>query len=615
MLVEHGHRFAQHDDRNRSNFIMTCSHALRGGMPLALACGLAFHVLALSGCGDGSSPPIETPDAEPPLPIDANLDDDASLADLRLSRGTLNPIFASHVTTYQLALSLLVSEIVVTPTAAGDAATITVNGTIVPPGESTAAIPLALGENQIAIEVTAEAGNTQSYALTITRTADAFTDRYTKPTTPAGGAQLGASVAIDADYLAVGAPFDDSGDRASPTDTSAPDSGAVYIFHRDGATWVQDAYLKASNAEELDNFGVRVALSGDTLAVAATGESSANAADPADNGAEGSGAVYIFRRIAGAWQEEAYLKAANLGANDSFGASIALDGDVLVVGAPREDSADPASPANNAARDSGAAYVFRRTGTAWQQEAYLKASNRETGDSLGASIALDGDVLVAGATSEDSANAEDPLNNAALGSGAAYVFRATGAVWQEEAYLKAENAGANDAFGSSITADGDLLVIGAPGESSSDAGRGDDNAAPGSGAAYVFQYSAGWSQIAYLKTPVPAVSDAFGTSVALAGGVLAVGAPGQDRLKPVGSSSVMVADAGLVYLYLSDSGTWMPEAQLGAQQFFDAQDAFGASVAVTPGVLAVGAPFEDSGMKVSPADNAALDSGAVYLFE
>ncbi len=594
---------------------MTCSHALRGGMPLALACGLAFHVLALSACGSSDSPPKETPDADPPPPIDATKDDDASLADLRVSRGTLNPIFASHVTTYQLGLSLLVSEIVITPTAASDAATITVNGAAVPLGESTATIPLALGENQIAIEVTAEAGNTQSYALTITRTADAFTDRYTKPTTPVGGTQLGVSVAIDGDYLAVGAPFEDSGDPANPADTSAPDSGAVYVFRRDGATWVEDAYLKASNLEALDGFGVRVAISGDTLAVAATGESSASAGDPADNGAEGSGAVYVFRRSGDAWQEEAYLKAANLGANDSFGASIALDGDVLAVGAPREDSADPASPANNAARDSGAAYVFRRTGTDWQQEAYLKASNRETGDSLGAAIALAGDVLVVGATSEDSARADDPANNAALGSGSAYVFRAAGAIWQEEAYLKAANAGASDAFGSSITVDGDLLVIGAPGESSSDPGRGDDNAAPGSGAAYVFQDAGAWSQIAYLKAPVPAVNDAFGTSVAMAAGVLAVGAPGQDRVKQVGSMSVTVADAGVVYLYLADSGTWMPETQLGAEQFFDANDAFGASVALTAGVLAVGAPSEDSGMKVSPADNAALDSGALYLFE
>jgi hypothetical protein len=615
MLIEHGHRFTHRDDRERSTSTMTCSHALRGGMPLALACGLAFHVLALSGCGDDGSSPVDPPDGAPPPPIDATLDDDAELADLRVSRGTLNPVFAPHVTTYQLGLSLLVSEIVITPTASSDVATITVNGAVVPPGATTAAIPLALGENQIAIQVTAEAGNVQSYALTVTRTADAFSDRYVKPEIPTGSSQLGASIAINGEYMAVGVPFDASGDPANPADASAPDSGAVYVFRRDGATWVQDAYLKAANAEAFDNFGARVAVSGDTVAVAAPNESSANAGDPSDNGASESGAVYVFRKSAGAWQEEAYLKAANIGGTDGFGSSVALDGDVLAVGAPSEDSADPANPDSNALLNSGAAYVFRRTGASWQQEAYLKASNLGSGDALGAAIALDGDVLVVGATGEDSVRADDPANNGALGSGAAYVFRATGATWQEEAYLKAENAGASDAFGSNIAVDGDLLVIGAPGEASGDPGRGDDNDAPGSGAAYVFQNDGAWTQIAYLKTPVPAVNDAFGASVALAAGVLAVGAPGQDRGKQVGSMNVTVADAGVIYLYLADSGTWLPETQLGAEQFFDASDGFGASVALTAGVLAVGAPFEDSGMKVSPADNAALDSGAVYLFE
>jgi hypothetical protein len=616
MLVRHGRRLdhPDHRDGREEHSAMICSHALRAGTPLALAAGLVFHALSIAGCGGGDSPPPAEPDAMIPLPpIDAAPDDDASLADLRVSRGTLNPIFAPHVTTYGLPLSLLVSDIVVTPTAASDAATVTVNGTVVPPGESTAVIPLALGENQVVIAVTAEAGNTQSYTLTVTRTADSFADRYLKPDTPAGGVKLGASVAIDGDFLAVGVPSDSSGDPANPADASAPDSGAVYVFRRDGATWVQDAYLKAANADAFDTFGLRVALSGDTLAVAAPGEDSA--ADPADNGADASGAVYVFRRSAGAWQEEAYLKATNLGVNDAFGSSVALDGDVLVAGAPAEDSADPASPDNNALANSGAAYVFRRTGTTWQQEAYLKADNAGAGDALGAAIAVDGDVLVVGATSEDSARADDPANNGALGSGAAYVFRKTGSTWQQEAYLKADNAGAGDAFGTSVALDGALLVIGAAGEASSDPNRGDDNTSPGSGAAYVFAHDAAWSQIAYLKSPDPVANDAFGTSVALSAGVLAVGAPGQDRDRLVGSGNVEVVDAGVVYLYLADSGTWMPETQLGAQQFFDTNDAFGTSVAVTAGVLAVGAPFEDSGMKVSPADNAALDSGAVYLFE
>jgi hypothetical protein len=616
---------------------MTCSHALRGGMPLALAFGLAFHVLALSGCGDDGSGPGDPPDAAPPLPIDATLDDDASLADLRVSHGTLNPGFAPHVTEYDMPLSLLVIEIVITPTASSSAATVTINGAVVAPGASTAAIPLAAGENQIAIEVTAEAGNTQTYSLTVLRTGDAVADRYLKPGTPVGGSRVGTSMAMDGDYLAVGAPFDSSGNSDDPSDTSAPESGTVHIFRRDGASWVHAAYLKASNLDIIDNFGTSVAISGDTLAVGAPGESSSSIALPSDNSAEGSGAVYVFRRNGGLWQEEAYLKADNLAVNDRFGTSITLDGDVLVVGAPNEDSADPAMPDNNALSNSGAAYVFRRTGTTWQQEAYLKASNLGVGDAFGAGVVLRGDVLVVGATNEDSASADDPANNAATNSGAAYVFRRSGDTWQEEAYLKADNAGSGDTFGSSIALDGDLLVIGAPGEASSDPNNGNDNDAGGSGAAYVFQYGAGWSQIAYLKASVIGANDAFGISVALAAGVLAVGAPGTDRgimalhsrtgarrgtvMHPVPlynrceDPELCLVDVGAVYLFLVDSGTWMPEAVLDSGQFYDINDAFGASVAMTKGVLAVGAPLEDSAVRVSPADNAALDSGAVYLFE
>jgi hypothetical protein len=641
MLVEHGRRFDHRDGRDRSKSIMTCSHALRAGISLAFACGFAFHALALSGCGDDGSPPVDTPDAEPPTPIDATLDADASLTDLRISRGTLNPIFAPHVTTYQMSLSLLVNEIVVTPTAASDAATITVNGTAVPSGQAGTPIPLALGENPITVEVTAEAGNTQSYTLSVMRIADAIADRYVKPAMPVAGTRLGDSVAIDGDYLAMGAPFESSGDPDNPADTTAPESGAVYIFRRDGASWLPDRYLKASNLDELDHFGIRVAVSGDTLAVAATGESSGDAANPDDDSFVDSGAVYVFRRDTAGWQEEAYLKAPNLGPIDRFGSSIALEGDVLVVGATGEDSADPSNPADNNARDSGAVYVFRRTGTTWQQEAYLKASNRGSGDAFGSSLALDGDALVVGAPAEDSPRADDPASNTAQNSGAAYVFRRIDTVWQEEAYLKANNAGGNDIFGSSVVIDGDLLVVGAPGEASSDPNNPNDNLAEESGAAYVFQHGTGWSQVAYLKPAVPMFTDAFGTSVALAAGVLAVGAPNANRATMMALTSASgarygsmlvsadivgcdpfltpgacVVGAGAVYLYIIDSGTWEPAARVDSGQFYDTNDAFGSSVALTPtGVLAVGMPREDSGVRVSPADNSALDSGAVYLFE
>jgi uncharacterized Zn-binding protein involved in type VI secretion len=139
----------------------------------------------------------------------------------------------------------------------------------------------------------------------------------------------------------------------------------VYVFTRSGTTWSQQAYLKASNTDAGDVFGVPVTLDGDTLAVGAVLESS-NATgvdgDQADNTAGGSGAVYVFTRSGRTWSQQAYLKASNTDAGDRFGWSVALDGDTLAVGARLEDSnatGVDGDQADNSADDSGAMYVRR----------------------------------------------------------------------------------------------------------------------------------------------------------------------------------------------------------------------------------------------------------------
>jgi hypothetical protein len=140
-------------------------------------------------------------------------------------------------------------------------------------------------------------------------------------------------------------------------------------LHR-APTFAQYAYGKASNTSIRDNFGYSVAVSGDTLAVGAAYEDSATRGvdgPQSDDRATDSGAVYVFRRMGTAWQQEAYLKASNCGAGDGFGYSMTLSGDSLTVGAVYEDSAAQGvdgSQDDNAATDSGAVYVFRRTGTA-----------------------------------------------------------------------------------------------------------------------------------------------------------------------------------------------------------------------------------------------------------
>ncbi|MCW9036977.1 MAG: FG-GAP repeat protein, partial [Altibacter sp.] len=168
-------------------------------------------------------------------------------------------------------------------------------------------------------------------------------------------------------------------------------------------------YIKASNTDISDTFGGYVALSGDglTLAVGAVGEDS-NATgingDESNNDAGNSGAVYVYVKSGGVWAQQAYIKASNAEAIDIFGRSLALDftGDTLAVGASAEDSNATGiggSQADNSADNTGAVYVFSRSGTTWTQQEYIKASNAETYDEFGTSLDLsdDGNTLVVGA--------------------------------------------------------------------------------------------------------------------------------------------------------------------------------------------------------------------------
>ena len=205
--------------------------------------------------------------------------------------------------------------------------------------------------------------------------------------------------------------------------------------------FVAQAYLKAPNAETNDYFGYSVAVSGDTVAVGARSEASNQTTitngttASADNSADRAGAVYIFRRSTqGTWSQEAYLKASNVEANDQFGYSVAVSGDMVAVGAVGEDSNQTTitngttASADNSASGAGAVYIFKRTGVNWAQEAYLKAPNAEASDAFGWSVAVSGDTVAVGAIGEDSNQttitngATASANNSASAAGAVYIF-------------------------------------------------------------------------------------------------------------------------------------------------------------------------------------------------
>ncbi|MGI8601672.1 MAG: hypothetical protein ACR2OZ_01600 [Verrucomicrobiales bacterium] len=428
--------------------------------------------------------------------------------------------------------------------------------------------------------------------------------------------------AISGDTVVVGAYREDSnatGVNGNQSDNTAADSGAAYVFVRNGTTWTQQAYLKASNTGAGDWFGYSVAVAGDTVVIGAASEgSNATGANgnQDDNSAPGSGAAYVFTRSGTTWTQQAYLKASNTGAGDIFGQSVAVSGDTLVVGAYNEDSSAlgvNGSQLNNNAPDSGAAYVFLRSGTTWTQQAFLKASNTGAADAFGFSVALSGDTAVVGAPWEDSrafgVNHAAQSDNSAAESGAAYVFVRSGTTWSQQAYLKASNTGDDDQFGYSVAVSGDTVLIGAIHERSSAIGVNGDqsnNSAFFAGAAYVFVRSgATWAQQAYLKASNTASGARFGSSVAVSGGAVIVGAVFE---------SSDTYEAGAAYLFLRSGTAWSQHAHLKAS---NAGGNFGTSVAISDGSVIVGAIHESSnatGVNGNQGDASAQSAGAAYVF-
>ncbi|MEI7932041.1 MAG: hypothetical protein WCI21_03170 [Alphaproteobacteria bacterium] len=309
---------------------------------------------------------------------------------------------------------------------------------------------------------------------------------YLKASNPGVTNAFGYCVGVSGDTAVVGAWQEGSstaGVNSTPNQL-APDAGAAYVFVRSGTTWTQQAYLKASNPKAGYNFGSSVAVSGNTVVVGAPFEASSSTGvnSTPDESASGAGAAYVFVRSGTTWTQQAYLKASNAGAGDSFGTSVGVAGDTVVVGASGEASSTSgvnSTPDDNLS-GAGAAYVFVRSGTTWTEQAYLKASAPAFLDFFGTSVAVSGDSIVVGAPFEDFSD-----------SGAAYVFVRTGTTWSQQAYLKAGNAGANHYFGWSVAISTNTLVVGAYGEASSSTGVNStpNESAAGSGAAYVFTRS------------------------------------------------------------------------------------------------------------------------------
>ncbi|MBM9500546.1 putative Ig domain-containing protein [Leptospira sp. 201903071] len=447
------------------------------------------------------------------------------------------------------------------------------------------------------------------------------------------------------------------------------------------AEW--ESFLKSPNPDINDTSGgFDLDLSGDTLVMGVCGEDSAqtgivqspfagltSAGD--DDSAGAAGAVYVFRRSGTTWTLEAYLKAPNAEANDQFGCSVGISGDTIVVGAKTEDSGNSAilhSPFvgltptgdDDTSISTGAAYVFRRTGTTWTLEAYLKAPNADLGDQFGYSVSISADRIAVGAIQERGglgvitqapapgfSGATD--NDSAPTSGAVYIFERSGTTWTWDAYIKAPNVEMGDSFGAKIQVKGDTLLVGAAGEDSGSTtiqnslgpsltSAGDDDSLASSGAVYVFRKTGpNWAFESYLKAPNADASDTFGSSLDLSedGNVAVVGAYNEDSSQTTISHSLgpnlttlgdddSAAAAGTAYVFRRTGNIWAFEAYLKSPNI-EANDNFGRSVSISGDTILVGAYAEDSsstGVLHSPAalpgpavdDDSVSNSGAVYVF-
>ena len=333
------------------------------------------------------------------------------------------------------------------------------------------------------------------------------------------------------------------------------------------APWMQHIALIPPFSSFDDEVGEQLAIDGDTLVVGIQNEDSDALGidgDPENGLASNSGAVLVYQRRNGTWQHEAYLKAYRTASR--LGSSVAIDGDVIAAGAWGED----------------AAYLFRRIpdggdGRWISGGDAVVGGDTVPGDGFGTAVAVSGDTLVVGAPWHDNS------------AGAAYVFRRDeGGAWIQEACLKAQNAEAGDWFGTSVAVEGEYVVVGAPSENSASVTDANDNTAPQSGAAYVFrrQSDGEWQQVAYLKSSMPTARAQFGHAVALADGVIVASAWLEDGEGPDASA---LGASGAVYAFSNDDSAWQLEARLQDTQSPWSGLWYGWDLDLHSGVLAVGA--------------------------
>jgi hypothetical protein len=379
--------------------------------------------------------------------------------------------------------------------------------------------------------------------------------------------------AVDAGGRALGSRMEVRGDGVALV---IDDADASYPVRVDPLVWTQEPELTSSvdgatDGAAGDLFGSSVALNGNLAIIGAP------------NHAAGAGAAYVFSQSGTTWTLQQELTATTLGATggapgDAFGTSVALSGSLAIVGAPNHTVGTKTG--------AGAAYVFLQSGTTWAFQKELDAGDDGVNDSFGQSVSISGAVALVGAPNHaiNQTDGGPPKGEA----GAAYVFTQSGTSWGAPQELTASDNSAFDLFGYSVSVSGTTAIIGAY--------QHDVGALTSAGAAYIFAETSGtWSQTKELTASDGAISDFFGYSVGVSGSTAIVGAYQH------GATS-----AGAAYVYGETDGAWgSPPQELTASDAM-ANDFFGYSVGVSGGTVVVGALQHTVG--------AAIQAGAAYVF-
>lgn len=343
------------------------------------------------------------------------------------------------------------------------------------------------------------------------------------------GDRFGSAVSVNGDVMIIGART-----AVGP----GPSAGAAYIYRFDGDEWVQEQRLTDFLGATGDSFGSAVSISGDNAVVGAFRDNLGVRLKA------GSASIFTFNGVS--WALLQKISAADRTQGDFFGSAVAIDGGLMVIGAPGEEIRTVSVPGIRADTDSGAAYVFAFNGTAWTQVSKLKAqraalgceiagakSDFFAGDRFGVSVDVDGVNIVVGADEIEfrrrPVGGSCQLNTLVSGTGGIYVYRQGFFSTDFQAKLEPADPAPNQLLGRSVGIDGDIIVGGA---------RGDSSVESFGGSAYVFRFDgADWAQDEKITASDSEPLDWFGESIAVDGDTAIVGAFGDDDSGPLSGAA------------------------------------------------------------------------------